>query len=82
MPLIYFIQKPQASTSELVDRLTGPDFPTGGVIINANKIKDIYDHGRGSLRLRCKYHLETVEGFTHVVVTEVPYLVSIEGQHY
>ena len=62
----------------IMKHLPGPDFPTGGTIVDAGVIKDIYTSGSGTVTLRSKYAIETVKGQQHIVITEVPYLVGIE----
>ncbi len=75
---IAIIDNPMISTDELSTIVKGPDFPTGGTIVGLNGIKELYETGKGSMRIRSKVHLETPE--THkvdkpmIVVTEIPYL--------
>lgn len=54
--------------------LPGPDFPTGGIIINSNDIPAIMRTGRGSVKVRGKYHMEN----SNIVFTEIPYGVATE----
>ena len=54
--------------------LPGPDFPTGGVIINKNDIPDIMKTGHGSVKVRGRYKLEK----NNIVFTEIPYGISTE----
>lgn len=63
----------------LMKHLPGPDFPTGGTIIDSDKIKDIYKTGQGTLTLRSKYTIEENRGQTSIVITEIPYLVDVEA---
>ena len=58
--------------------IPGPDFPTGGTIIDSEKIAEIYRTGSGTVTLRSKYNIENVKNQQHIVITEVPYLISIE----
>ena len=54
--------------------IPGPDFPTGGIIINAKECKNIVKNGRGTVKIRAKYELED----STIVFTEIPYGVTIE----
>lgn len=73
-----YIHKNGVTTEELMQHITGPDFPTGGVITDLNKLYEIYNTGKGTLKLRAKYHIENIGGRTTIVVTEIPYLVNVE----
>lgn len=75
--LLHLIKHPTAPVEELAGFVRGPDFPTGGVLVEpAESIRQAYATGRGSFRLRARW---TVEKMTHglfqVVVTEIPYQV-------
>ncbi len=73
------LKRPRATTIEdLVDLLPGPDFPTGGVLIESKaSIIDAYKTGRGSFRLRARWHVEEgARGTYQIVVTEIPYQVQ------
>ncbi|OKL43679.1 DNA topoisomerase IV subunit A [Pseudovibrio exalbescens] len=74
----YLIDKPEAETEELLQFVKGPDFPTGGTIVSDNgSILEAYKTGRGSFRVRAKWHKEEgSRGTYQVVVTEIPYLVQ------
>ena len=73
--LILLIKKPSASVKELVEIIPGPDFPTGGVIVDEQAaILENYETGRGSFRIRAKYEVEQLlRGSWQIVVTEIPY---------
>ena len=73
--LIFLIKKPSASVKELVEIIPGPDFPTGGVIVDDEAaILENYESGRGSFRIRAKYEVEQLlRGSWQIVVTEIPY---------
>jgi topoisomerase-4 subunit A len=76
--LLYVIKHPFASSEKLVEFMPGPDFPTGGTIIEprANIIK-AYETGRGSFRLRAKWHVEELShGMYQLVITQIPYQVQ------
>ena len=76
--LIKLIEKPDVSISELVKIIPGPDFPTGGVIINeAENTIIAYSTGRGSFRLRASWVKEELNhGLYQVVITEIPYQIQ------
>jgi topoisomerase-4 subunit A len=73
--LTLVIDKPEASTQQIMKKLIGPDFPTGGVIIDDfDAIVKNYETGRGVFRIRAKWSLENLErGAWQIVVTEIPY---------
>jgi topoisomerase-4 subunit A len=71
--LVHLIDKPKATVAELMKHIKAPDFPTGGEIVSpASDIRDIYETGSGTLRLRAKYR---VEGGS-IVITELPHQIS------
>ena len=62
------------STAELMRYLKGPDFPTGGIVINKDELLEIYETGVGKIKLRGKVEFEKSKaGKTNVVITEIPY---------
>ena len=75
---IHLIQRPQASTAELLAHMPGPDFPTGGELVeDAATLLAAYETGRGSLRTRARWAREEGKHGTWViVVTEIPYQVQ------
>ncbi len=79
--VIWSLQHPQASHEELleaaVERVKGPDFPTGALIVGSDGIADAYRTGRGSIRMRAVVDIEEdAKGRTILVVTELPYQVN------
>jgi DNA gyrase subunit A len=65
---------------ELLKRLPGPDFPTGGVIVGSEGILHAYTTGRGRIIVRGLAHIEEMSGSRHrIVITEIPYLVNKSG---
>jgi DNA gyrase subunit A len=71
------IDNPAASADDLMVHITGPDFPTGGVILGTAGIKEAYRTGRGRIRVRAKAHTEQIKGNrTAIIVTELPYQVN------
>lgn len=76
--LVAYIDNPSMTVDELIGFMPGPDLPTGGTINNIEKIKEIYSTGSGTLEVQAKYHIEEKGNKTHIVVTEIPYLMNIE----
>lgn len=76
--LIKLIDNPETSIAELVRCVPGPDFPTGGVLVEPREnILEAYATGRGSFRLRAKWEVEKLShGLYQIVVKEVPYQVQ------
>ncbi len=72
----YFMEKPEASTEELLELLHGPDFPTGGIVINKSDLLEIYSTGKGRIRLRGKAEIVPAKRKSdkdRIVITEIPY---------
>jgi topoisomerase-4 subunit A len=76
--LIYLIKTPNASVAKLMDFIPGPDFPTGGTLVESREaIAEAYGTGRGSFRIRARWEVEQLKGGTwQIVVTEIPYQVQ------
>ncbi len=74
---LLLIEKPKATTRELMKFVKGPDFPTGGIVVDDKaSIREAYNTGRGSFRVRARWKQEdTGRGTWVVVVTEIPYSV-------
>ena len=69
-----YMQDENITTRELMRYLKGPDFPTGGVVINQDDLLEIYETGAGKIKIRGKVEYEKVKGGkTNVVITEIPY---------
>jgi DNA gyrase/topoisomerase IV subunit A len=66
------------NAGEIGNFIKGPDFPTGGVIVNGEELEQIAATGRGTIKLQSKYRIEKTGGKIHLVFTEIPYLVTIE----
>jgi len=75
---LYLIGNPGAPAHKLIDFVPGPDFPTGGIIVEDRaSIIEAYRTGRGGFRLRARWEREeTGRGLYQIVVTEIPYLVQ------
>src|SRR6476620_3392033 len=79
--VIWSLDNPEATAEELLDasmeRVHGPDFPTGALIVGSDGISDAYRTGRGSIRMRAVVDIEEdAKGRTILVVTELPYQVN------
>ncbi len=76
--LLHLIDNPHCPVGELVALMPGPDFPTGGILIEPpDSIRTAYETGRGSFRLRARWVKEPLNhGLYQIVVTEVPYQVQ------
>jgi len=72
---IQVIENPEISTSEIMETIKGPDFPTGGIIYGRGGILQAYSEGRGLVRLRAKTHIEGEEK-KKLIITEIPYQVN------
>lgn len=68
---IYRIGHKKVSVSDLLERIPGPDFPTGGVIDDKEAIRSLYETGNGNFYLYCRTHID--EGENAIVITEIPY---------
>lgn len=74
---LYLIDDPDASTSDLMKIVKGPDFPTAGLIIGTEGIRDAYRTGRGSIKMRARTTIEQRQnGKSRIIVTELPYQVN------
>jgi len=75
---LYLIQHPDTSSEQLMTFVPGPDFPTGGIIVESRaSMAETYRTGRGAFRTRARWHVEDQgRGTWLAVVTEIPYMVS------
>lgn len=76
---ILLIEKPKSEHAEIMEIIQGPDFATGGVLVDPKSVIDAaYESGKGAMRLRCKWQKEEAEGrgAWQIVVTEIPYQVQ------
>ena len=74
--LLLLIEDPECGFKDILERLPGPDFPTGGIICGRKGILDAYVTGRGHLKVRCHSHTETTsKGRCRIIITEIPYMV-------
>ena len=75
---LFLIDNPNARSRTLMKYVSGPDFPTGGVVVDSKaEIGEAYTTGRGSFRVRARWHKEdTGRGTYDIVITEMPWLVQ------
>src|SRR3989440_615749 len=75
--VIAYIDDPQIDTAGLMKHLKGPDFPTGGIIVGRQGLKEAYETGRGRIVVRARAHVEPLrQGKEAIIVTEMPYQVT------
>ncbi|HEX6866011.1 MAG TPA: DNA topoisomerase IV subunit A [Caulobacteraceae bacterium] len=75
---LMLLARPSSTTADLMEKVRGPDFPTGGVIVEgAESLLETYETGRGGVRVRARWAKEdTGRGTYQIVVTEIPYQVK------
>jgi DNA gyrase subunit A len=75
--VVAFVDDPEIDVAGLMKHLKGPDFPTGGIILGRQGIKDAYETGRGRVVMQARAHIEPLrQGKEAIIVTELPYQVS------
>jgi DNA gyrase subunit A len=73
---VAYLENPDIAIDQLIEHLPGPDFPTGGIILGRNGIREAYHTGRGSIIMRGRTHIEDQRDREAIIVTEVPYQVN------
>jgi DNA gyrase subunit A len=73
---VLLIDKPQSTVEELMEKLPGPDFPTGGIIYDRREIMQAYATGKGAIVMRAKTTIEETAKGPRIVATELPYGVN------
>ncbi|SKA97418.1 DNA gyrase subunit A [Caloramator quimbayensis] len=73
---IMLIDNPDVSIKELMTKIKGPDFPTAGVILGKDGIRQAYETGRGRIIVRAKAVIEEEKGKNKIIITEIPYQVN------
>ncbi len=75
---IHLIHNPQATTEDLLTHISGPDFPTGGVIYGAKDLASVYSQGRGAITVRGETEIieDTKGGKDQIIITSIPYRVN------
>ena len=75
--VIHYIDNPESTVKDLMKKIKGPDFPTGGIIMGIAGIREAYETGRGRLVVRGRVHQEQPKkGKTQLIITELPYQVN------
>jgi DNA gyrase subunit A len=75
--VVHFIEHPEAKPRDLMKFVKGPDFPTGAIVMGRDGIKEAYETGRGSIKVRGVCSIEEASnGRQRIVVTELPYQVN------
>ena len=77
---VAYIEDPDIELTGLMKHIKGPDFPTGGIILGRQGIRDAYETGRGRVRVQARAHVEPLrQGKEAIVVTELPFMVKKGG---
>ena len=72
--VIAYMKNPDITTEEIMEYIPGPNFPTGGIVINKDELVSIYESGNGKIKLRGKVEIEPIKGGKErIVITEIPY---------
>ena len=75
--IIAVMDNPDIDIMELMEKIPGPDFPTGGYIVGRSGIRQAYETGRGSVTIRSKVEIEELRDGKHkIIIREIPYLVN------
>ena len=78
---IAYIENPDIDVEGLMRHIKGPDFPTAGIILGREGIREAYATGRGRVRLQGKAHIEPIgQGKEAIIITELPYQVRRDGE--
>ena len=72
--VIAYMKDPDINTAQMLSIISGPDFPTGGIITNKDDLMEIYSTGVGKIKIRGKAEIEKIKGGKEqIVITEIPY---------
>lgn len=74
--VLHLIENPDCSNRDLMELITGPDFPTGALIMGRGGIRRAYETGRGSVIIRAKAEIEENRNKVRIIVSEIPYQVN------
>ncbi len=75
-----YMKNDDISTKQLMRYIKGPDFPTGGIVVNKDDLLDIYENGTGKIKIRGKVEVEEMKGGkSRLVITEIPYTMIGAG---
>jgi DNA gyrase subunit A len=74
--LQYIIRNNEATLDDIIKFIPAPDFPTGALIYGYKGVREAFETGKGSIKVRSKYHLEESKNKTSIIYTEIPYQVN------
>ena len=75
-----YMENNEITTKQLMKHLKGPDFPTGGIVVNKDELLNIYETGQGKIKIRGKVEVEDLKGGKkQLVITEIPYTMIGAG---
>jgi DNA gyrase subunit A len=75
--IVAYLSNEDITVTELMEHITAPDFPTGGIIYGYEGVKQAFETGRGRIVMRAKHHFEVLpSGKEQIIVTEIPYQVN------
>jgi len=75
-----YMQNNDITTKELMEYVKGPDFPTGGIVVNKDELLDVYESGTGKIKIRGKVDVEDLKGGKkRLVISEIPYTMIGAG---
>lgn len=78
--MIAYMKNDEISTKKIMGYLKGPDFPTGGIVVNKDDLLNIYETGQGKIRIRGKVEVEELKGGKkRLVISEIPYTMIGTG---
>ncbi|WP_294601617.1 DNA topoisomerase IV subunit A [uncultured Lactobacillus sp.] len=74
---IYLLKNPNATLSDLMQFVKGPDFPTGAIVLGKKGLREAYETGRGRIQVRAKTFIQEIRGHREeIVITEIPFAVN------
>ena len=75
--LVALIENSDISLDDLINKIPGPDFPTGGMMLGIDGVKSAYENGRGKIKIRGRAHVETKKsGKESIIISEIPFQVN------
>ncbi|MCS5647741.1 MAG: DNA topoisomerase 4 subunit A, partial [Dehalococcoidia bacterium] len=75
--LVALIENSDISLDDLINKIPGPDFPTGGMMLGIDGVKSAYESGRGKIKIRGRAHVETKKsGKESIIISEIPFQVN------
>ena len=76
-----YMKNEEITTRQLMKYIKGPDFPTGGIVVNKDDLPEIYETGTGKIKIRGKVEVEDMKGGKkRLVITEIPYTMIGAGR--